>query len=136
MTPRKTNAFTFSSTTSIVVYPMRRKIFFDKIPCIFIVAADENLIGQGLRLRFKELLDARDENKMEQLVAQKGKEYFEKIIQFPIRVPPRTTDQGHGFISAQFPQWAPATDIIQAALGINPRRLIQYCNLLSYKYEV
>lgn len=112
------------------------KIFFKDTPCIFIVAADENLIGQGLRLRFKDLLDARNENRIEQLINQKGKEYFEKIIQFPIRVPPRTTNQGHKFISAQFPQWTPATDIIQTALGINPRRLIQYCNLLSYKYEV
>ena len=112
------------------------KIFFEDVRCIFIVAADENLIGQGLRLRFKELLGTNEEVKMETFIAQKGKEYFEKIIQFPIRVPPRTTAQGHGFISAQFPQWTPATDIIQTALGINPRRLIQYCNLLSYKYEV
>jgi Cdc6-like AAA superfamily ATPase len=112
------------------------KIFFEGVGCIFIVAADETLIGQGLRLRFKDLLEANEESRMESLIAQKGKEYFEKIIQFPIRVPPRTTNQGHGFISAQFPQWTPATDIIQTALGINPRRLIQYCNLLSYKYEV
>lgn len=112
------------------------KIFFEEVRCIFVVAADENLIGQGLRLRFKELLGTGRQQEVESLFAQKGKEYFEKIIQFPIRVPPRNSTQAHNFISAQFPKWTPATDIIQTAIGGNPRRLIQYCNLLSYKYAV
>src|SRR4030095_33925 len=32
------------------------KIFFEEVDFIFIVAADENLIGQGLKMRLKELL--------------------------------------------------------------------------------
>ena len=42
----------------------------------------------------------------------------------------------HRFVTAQFPRWIPATDLIQSAIGENPRRLKRYCNLLSYKYSV
>lgn len=112
------------------------KIFLDDFGCIFIVAADKNLIGQGLRLRYRELLRGNDDAQIQDFFAQKGQEYFEKIIQFGVGVPPRTAQQTHRFISAQFPIWTPASDIIQAAVGDNPRRLKQYCNLLTYKHTV
>jgi hypothetical protein len=105
---------------------------FLNVGLTFIVAADEALIGQGLRLRYKEMLN-QNSGDVDKYIATKGREYFEKIIQFGVRVPPRTPEQAHRFIAAQFPQWQPATDIIQTALGTNPRRLKQYCNLLSYK---
>lgn len=112
------------------------KVLLGEVPCIFIVAADENLIGQGLRLRFKDLIDKDDSEQTQSFFSQKGQEYFEKIIQMPIRVPEKTPEQTHNFIVAQYPEWMPATDIIQTAVGNNPRRLKQYCNLLQYKYFV
>lgn len=113
------------------------KVFLDEVPSVFLIAADEHLIGQGLRLRFRDLLDATPgDGTTQDLLLRKGKEYFEKIIQLGIRVPPRTPEQAHRFIAAQFPQWLPATDIIRTAIGDNPRRLKQYCNLLRYKYLV
>ena len=112
------------------------KVFLGEVPCIFIVAADEKLIGQGLRLRFKDLIDKSDSEQTQSFFSQKGQEYFEKIIQMPIRVPEKTPEQTHNFIVAQYPEWMPATDIIQTAVGNNPRRLKQYCNLLQYKYFV
>ncbi len=112
------------------------KIFFADVSCIFLIAADENLIGQGLRLRYRDLFEQGDPKKVEELLTQKGREYFEKVIQFGVRVPPKTPTQTHHFISAQYPRWMPATDIIQAAVGNNPRRLKQYCGVLSFAYEV
>lgn len=111
------------------------KIFFADVQCIFLVAADKNLIGQGLRLRYKDLFDQGDPKKTEELLTRKGDEYFEKVVQFGVRVPPRTPKQVHKFISAQYPKWLPATDIIATAIGNNPRRLKQYCNILSFSYE-
>ncbi|MEP7339138.1 MAG: P-loop NTPase fold protein [Acidobacteriota bacterium] len=111
------------------------KIFLpEKVDCIFIVAADQDLISQGLRLRYKALAENNDQ--AQSFFVQKGQEYFEKIIQFGVRVPPRTVEQGYLFIAAQFPNWTAASDIIQCAIGSNPRRLKQYCNLLSYKHAV
>ena len=65
-----------------------------------------------------------------------GEQYLEKFIQLAVRVPPRTTEQTHSFISAQFPRWMPTTDVISTAIGNNPRRLKQYTNLLSLTHLV
>ncbi|HLL47040.1 MAG TPA: P-loop NTPase fold protein [Longimicrobiaceae bacterium] len=111
------------------------KNFLGEVRCVFIVAADEQLIGQGLRLRYRDLV-ATEGSSAAEAFAQKGQEYFEKIIQLAIHVPQRTSEQTHNFIAAQFPQWLPATDVIQAAVGTNPRRLKQYCSWLQYRWMV
>jgi KAP family P-loop domain len=112
------------------------KIFLGEVPCIFIVAADEHLIGQGLRLRYKDLMHESGQGVVQAFFSQKGQEYFEKIIQMGIRVPEQTNDQTHKFITAQYPAWISTTDIIRTVIGANPRRIKQYCNLLKYKYSV
>jgi hypothetical protein len=68
--------------------------------------------------------------------ARKGRDYFEKIIQLGVPVPDPTPRQIHGLISAMFPAWASASDLIGAALGNNPRRVKQYAALLDYRYAV
>lgn len=112
------------------------KIFFSDVGCIFLIAADEQLIGQGLRLRYRDLFNQGDHQKVEDLLNQKGKEYFEKVIQFGVHVPARTPENMYRFISAQFPQWISAGDIAQCVVGNNPRRLKQYCNILSFAFDV
>jgi KAP family P-loop domain/CHAT domain len=112
------------------------KIFLGDTRCIFIVAVDERMIGEGLRIRYKELLALPRADMESPLFPRIGKEYFEKIIQLAIRVPQHTAPNVHRFIAAQFPQWLASTDLIQTAVGRNPRRLKQYCMLLDYKYMV
>ena len=97
--------------------------------CVFIIAVDERLIAQGLRLRYKELF-ARERSLA---ITTKGQEYLEKIIQFRTRVPPRTPEQTQRLISAEFPDWTPAGDIIQTIVGNNPRRIKQYCQRLTFQ---
>jgi hypothetical protein len=112
------------------------KIFLGDVRCVFIVAADEQLIGQGLRLRYRDLLEAGGQQEVQELLTRKGREYFEKIIQLHIPLPPTTSEQTHKFLVAQFPRWLAATDIISVAVGDNPRRLKQYCERLLYSYAV
>ena len=97
--------------------------------CVFIIAVDERLIAQGLRLRYKELF-ARERAVA---ITTKGQEYLEKIIQFRTRVPPRTAEQTQRLIAAEFPDWTPAGDIIQSIVGNNPRRIKQYCQRLTFQ---
>lgn len=108
------------------------RIALAKVRCVFIIAVDERLIAQGLRLRYKDLFAQENSTSF----ATKGQEYLEKIIQFRMRVPPRTSEQVQRFIAAQFPQWMPAGDIIQTIAGNNPRRLKQYCERLTFQYMI
>ena len=113
------------------------KVFLgDEKHCVFIIAVNQNVIGQAWRLRYKDLLSADDQSIGQDSLARAGEQYLEKFVQLAVRVPPRTPEQTHSFISAQFPRWMPTTDIIATAIGSNPRRLKQYANLLSLTYLV
>ena len=108
------------------------RIALSECDCVYIIAVDERLIAQGLRLRYRELF----EKEAELEIASKGQEYLEKIIQFRTRVPPRTPEQTQRLIAAEFPHWTPAGDIVQSIVGNNPRRVKQYCQRLSFQNEV
>ncbi len=112
------------------------KILLHTSPCIFIVAADETLIGQGLRIRYHDVYESLESLELKQFLDKKGTEYFEKIIQMRFRIPPRSSQQAHKYVSAQYPQWVAATDLLQAAIGYNPRRLNQYSEWLRYLYHM
>jgi Cdc6-like AAA superfamily ATPase len=105
------------------------RIALSECDCVYILAVDERLIAQGLRLRYRELFAQQAELE----IASKGQEYLEKIIQFRTRVPPRTPEQTQRLIAAEFSHWTPAGDIIQSIVGNNPRRVKQYCQRLSFQ---
>jgi hypothetical protein len=109
------------------------KIFLQSTPCVFVVAADEALIGQGLRMRFRDVVDPAGSGDVNAFMNKKGREYFEKIIQLPVHLPRPGADEIHRFIGARFAKWFAASDLIDAAIGGNPRRLKQYCNRLEYR---
>ncbi len=109
------------------------KIFLPSTPCVFVVAADEALIGQGLRIRFRDVVDPGSSSDVNAFMNKKGREYFEKIIQLPVHLARPGADEIHRFIGARFPEWFAASDLVDAAIGSNPRRLKQYCNRLEYR---
>jgi len=111
------------------------KSLLDGVNCTFIVAADQQLIGQGLKARFRDI-DAPAGMRVSEFYEKKGREYFEKIVQLGIPVPEPTMDEAHRYIAAQFPAWAAVSDLLVTACGINPRRLKQYCVLADYRLAV
>jgi hypothetical protein len=100
--------------------------------CIYILAVDDRLIAQGMRLRYRELFERVDGLE----AASTGREYLEKIIQFRTRVPAPTPEQTQRLIAADFSHWASAGDIIQSVIGNNPRRVKQYCHRLIFQNVV
>lgn len=112
------------------------RIALKEVGCVFIIAVDETLISQGLRLRYRELFAETNKADQVEALANKGQEYLEKIIQFRTRVPPRTSEQTKRLIAAEFPYWTPAGDIIQTIANNNPRRIKQYCQRLSFQNDV
>lgn len=109
------------------------RIALSNVDCVFIIAVDETLISQGLRLRYKELFAEEKKDNLNDSLTNKGQEYLEKIIQFRTRVPPRTAEQTKRLIAAEFADWTPAGDIIQTIANNNPRRIKQYCQRLSFQ---
>jgi len=112
------------------------RIALDNVDCVFIIAVDETLISQGLRLRYKELFAEEKKDNLSNTLASKGQEYLEKIIQFRTRVPPRTAEQTKRLIAAEFADWTPAGDIIQTIANNNPRRIKQYCQRLIFQKDL
>jgi len=112
------------------------RIALSHVDCVFIIAVDETLISQGLRLRYKELFAEEKKDNVNDSLKDKGQEYLEKISQFRTRVPPRTAEQTKRLIAAEFADWTPAGDIIQTIANNNPRRIKQYCQRLSFQKDL
>jgi hypothetical protein len=112
------------------------RIFLPSTPCVFVVAADETLIGQGLRMRFRDAADSAGGGDVNAFMSKKGREYFEKIVQLPVHLPRPGTDKIRSFIGGRFPEWYGASDLVDAAIGSNPRRLKQYCDRLEYRWLI
>ena len=122
------------------ILEMMKIFFFEsrevQTRCLFVVAADRELIGQGLNARFRAMTKGEENSEIRKMLRHKGREYFEKIIQFGVQVPQKSSEQSHRFVATHFPSWGCATDILRCSAGTNPRRLKQQCNLLSYKHSV
>jgi hypothetical protein len=115
------------------------KVFLVRAKFVFLVAADEEIIGRGLRIRYRDIgpaVDATNGESLADRLAREGQQYFEKIVQLRIHIPEANPQAAHRFIAAQFPEWMPATDIVFAALGSNPRRVKQYCNWMMFRHSV
>ena len=116
------------------------KVFLVHAKFVFLVAADEEIIGRGLRIRYRDIgpqdNDAGGSGSLTDRLAREGQQYFEKIVQLRIHIPEANPQAAHRFIAAQFPEWMPATDIVFAALGSNPRRVKQYCNWMMFRHSV
>jgi KAP family P-loop domain/CHAT domain len=91
--------------------------------CLFLVAADERLVAQGLRARFGS--DVPDEE---------ARAYLEKIVQLGVDLPAVESSGAYTLVAEWAPEWAAAADLIVAGLDGNPRRMKQQCTLLSYRF--
>ena len=91
--------------------------------CLFLVAADERLVAQGLRARFGEAVPD-----------EEARAYLEKIVQLGVDLPAIESAGAYALIAEWAPEWAAAADLIVAGVDANPRRMKQQCTLLSYRF--
>ncbi|MBM2615402.1 hypothetical protein JIG36_07470 [Actinoplanes sp. LDG1-06] len=100
-----------------------------KAECLFLVAADEEILSRGLRQRLgsDEEAPARD---------AEARAYLEKVIQLGVPIAKVRSEPLDRLIGKSFPEWSGAMDLLAAGAGGNPRRLKQQCYLLSYGYDV
>ncbi|RLC76133.1 MAG: hypothetical protein DRJ03_29190, partial [Chloroflexi bacterium] len=104
------------------------KLFLDVEGCIFILAVDRNVLEKAVAVKYKELLAMAKETGSQQreLAGFLGENYFEKIVQLPIPLPPLSETQIKDFVVDLYP----GDDDVQLcssvfALGLpcNPRKV-------------
>ena len=78
------------------------KLFFEAKKCIFLLAIDRDLVERVVYKKYKDLYADRAHN--EDLYTSFGQEYFEKIIQLPVRVPLVNGEMIKQFILKLYPE--------------------------------
>lgn len=104
------------------------KLFLDSEKCVFVIAIDESIVKQGLREKYPEISDVKQEN------------FFEKIIQVPFNVP-HSNYNLKKYISSLLEAIGVSFDeenslikieeAIKVAVGSTPRTINRIINLYS-----
>lgn len=99
------------------------KLFLDCDKCVFLLAIDYSVVSQGIRQKYGESLGV-----------DKGRSFFDKIIQLPFKMPVAHYKIGN-FIQAAMEQMhlsvdnaAPYVSLIQTSIGYNPRGMKRLLN--------
>lgn len=103
------------------------KLFLDSEKCVFVIAIDESIVKQGLREKYSEISDVKQEN------------FFEKIIQVPFNVPYSNYNLNN-YIRSQLEAIKvnleseglnKIEEAIKVAIGSTPRTINRIINLYS-----
>lgn len=92
------------------------KLFLFTKKTAFILGADERLVKYAVRLRFPELPG---EN------AEVGRDYLEKLVQFPVRVPSLSRSEMTNYISHLFTASCPMSEPKRAALQTSAMKALE-----------
>lgn len=103
------------------------KLFLDSERCVFVIAIDESIVKQGLREKYPEISDVKQEN------------FFEKIIQVPFNVPYSNYNLNK-YVKSQLEEINVTSEsehlneiekAIKVAVGSTPRTINRIINLYS-----
>ena len=110
------------------------KLFLSAEGCFFFVAADRDVIEQGIRVKYQSFLVSSAEGLSEADVARRipitGRDYIEKIVQLPFSLPLLERPGVRSFIEQAYPDLSACAPICAAGLEPNPRKVKRTLNLL------
>ena len=110
------------------------KVFLDCKQCVFVLAVDYGVVTQGIRAKYGDTL-----------TEEKGKSFFDKIIQLPFKMPVemynmdiylRSMFSGFADGVGQESDIAACEQILQAAVGKNPRSIKRMVNSFTITEKV
>ncbi len=110
------------------------KVLLDLSGFVFVIGVAREVVEQGIRVRYRELYS--DGNKNVPFLEQ---DYLDKIIQFPLTLPPPDVDLLKKMVAnylKELKEAKPFLETIQKSLGENPRCLKRFINNLSYTFWV
>jgi hypothetical protein len=101
------------------------KLFLDLAGCVFVLGMDRNVVEQGIRERYKDVIE--DDGSFN------PREYLDKIIHIPFNLPPLGEQQILNYLNqlgqAYRSTTAASRDLIEAAAPPNPRSLKRVLNV-------
>jgi hypothetical protein len=103
------------------------KLFLDVEGCIFLLAVDRDILEKAIAVKYKDMLAIAKsvDAKPNQLAALLGENYFEKIVQLPITLPPLSISQINDFVIRLYPDddITLCSEIFAVGLPHNPRKV-------------
>lgn len=103
------------------------KLFLDVEGCIFLLAVDRDILEKAIAVKYKEMLAIAKsiDTKPNQLGALLGENYFEKIVQLPVTLPPLSISQIKDFVIKLYPDddITLCSEIFAVGLPHNPRKV-------------
>lgn len=109
------------------------KLFMDIPGYLFVIGVDRDVIEKGIAYHYRHL----DHNveKKEDSATVKSKDYLDKMIQFPLDLPPVEYGYKSGYIKSLLGGNKPYENLaglIEKGVGDNPRELKRFINLLAF----
>ena len=112
------------------------KTFLDVPGCVYVLLCDQQLLGQGVKAKFKELLGEESDAHL-----VRGREYIEKIIQVPFQIPPTNRERLEKFARLTLGdvyenKAIPYFEIVYSTVGNNPRKIKRLCQGLEIAFDM
>lgn len=102
------------------------KLFLDCEHCVFVLAVDYNVVSLGIRMKFGDMVSA-----------EKGKSFFDKIIQLPFKMPVAQYNvqrfvtemlEGVNIVNLSKKDISDYIRLIRTSIGFNPRSMKRLFN--------
>jgi hypothetical protein len=102
------------------------KLFLDVPGCVFLVAADRDIIEHAIAVRYKDLND-------KDTLRTLAETYFEKIVQMPFSLPPPDERRVNEYILglSDDQEVRDCSPILRGAKPYNPRRIKRHVQMLT-----
>ncbi|MBN1186424.1 MAG: hypothetical protein JXB49_29380 [Bacteroidales bacterium] len=112
------------------------KTFLDVPGCAFVLLCDQQLLGQGVKIKFKDLYQRDDE-----LYKLRGKEYIEKIIQVSFQIPSPSQEHMRAYALEALKNTFNKEnivyfDIVYSTVSNNPRKIKRLCLGLEVAFDM
>ena len=112
------------------------KTFLDVPGCVYILLCDNQLLGQGVKAKFKEMY-----SDVGEAYQRRGREYVEKLIQISFQIPPSNRESLKGFAEAALSdlyvdKTIPYFEVVYATVADNPRKVKRLCRGLELAFDM
>jgi Cdc6-like AAA superfamily ATPase len=113
------------------------KMFLDVKNCVFLLAADREIIEKVISLRYKDLISSQQSSDGKNIItpfASLSENYFEKIIQLPLSLPPLSREKIEQFVLTLYPSTEAElfAKIFSVGLPKNPRKIKRTLQIFAF----